>query len=344
MMPVAVLRERPKVPGATMPPERRGILRDGVRLLVSRPAGDEHRTFTDLPSALKPGDLLVVNESATLAASLPARGPTGPFRLNLSTSYGRNVWLAEPRRSFDRPGPVGLSEGDLVEIGGIPARALGPYPGLERLWFFHAAAPLAGAMERVGEPIRYGYADGSFPLDDYQTIFARVPGSAEMPSAARPFTKRVLASLADRGVGLASIVLHAGVSSLELGDAARDEILFYPEPFQVPRSTVDAIQSTRAAGHRVVAVGTTVIRALESAWECSGPRPTSGFTRLVLAPGHPIRSVDGLITGFHEAQSTHLWLLAALVGAERIRGAYAEALRAGYLWHEFGDSHLIWAG
>jgi len=196
-------------------------------------------------------------------------------------------------------------------------------------------------MERVGAPIRYAYAAAEFALEEYQTVFARVPGSAEMPSAARPFSHRIVGRLRERGIGIAPIVLHAGVSSLEVGDFPPGAIPVYPEPFEVSSSTVDAILRTRSQGGRVIAVGTTVVRALESATDSCGLRPARGFTRLYLNPDRPIRSIDGLITGFHEAQSTHLALLAAFVGEARTRQAYEVAARDRYLWHEFGDSHLI---
>ncbi len=191
-------------------------------------------------------------------------------------------------------------------------------------------------MSECGRPIRYGYVAGSYPLDAYPTIFARVPGSAEMPSAARPFTSRTLRALAERGVEIAPIVLHAGVSSLE---GEPDVLPVYPEPFDVPAATAERVNATRAAGHRVIAVGTTVVRALETAWTDGGAAPRRGFTRLVLAPGRPIRSVDALLTGFHDPRTSHL----ALAGEDRVRDAYEEAVRTGYFWHEFGDSHLFGA-
>ncbi len=196
-------------------------------------------------------------------------------------------------------------------------------------------------MRSVGAPIRYGYLAREYPLEEYQTVFGRVPGSAEMPSAARPFTARVVTRLAAAGVGIAPITLHAGVSSLEAGDTGPGGVPLYPEPFEVPFSTVEAIESTRQRGGRVVAVGTTVVRALESASDGCGRRPARGFTRLYLNPDRPSRTVDGLLTGFHEATSTHLALLSSVAGVDRVRRSYRVAVDAGYLGHEFGDSHLI---
>ena len=335
--------DRPKELEATAPPEFRGVARDGVRLLVTDPSGSFHRTFRALPGLLEPGDLLVVNESATLAASLPARGADGEFLLNISTDYGRNVWLAEPRWSAARPGPVPLAPGVRFGAGGVAFRAIGPFPGIERLWFLRGAGDVPSAMREFGQPIRYGYVPSSYPLDTYQTVFARVPGSAEMPSAGRPFTLRTVQALLDRGVGIAPLVLHAGVSSLE-SEPDREEIPpIYPEPFDVPQATAERVNATRAAGHRVVAVGTTVVRALETAWDGHAVVPLRGFTRLTLSPGHRVHSVDGMLTGLHDPRTSHLALLFGFAGEGRVRDAYAEAVRERYLWHEFGDSHLVWA-
>lgn len=335
--------ERPSELAATVPPEARGVGRDGVRLLVTDAAGNCHRSFRDLPGLLEPGDLLVVNESATLPASLPARGGAGEFRLNLSTDYGGGVWLAEPRRDFATPGPVEIRPGIPVRSGPVRFSPIAPYPGIERLWFFRVDGDLPSLLARRGQPIRYGYVPTAFPLPTYQTVFARVPGSAEMPSAGRPFTPRLLNALSRRGVGVAPVVLHAGVSSLESEPGGTAMPPMYPEPFDVPAATADRVNATHEAGRRVVAVGTTVIRALETAWDGCHVVPRRGFTRLVVRPGRPVRAVDGLITGLHDSRTSHLALLFGFAGERRVRAAYREAIRERYLWHEFGDSHLLWA-
>jgi len=327
--------------GADRTPEDRGLARDGVRLLVSSPIAETHHLFDDLPDVLRAGDLLVVNESATLPASLPARADLGSFRVSVSTSYGRDLWLVEPRWDFGRPGPLPLGPGDRLEIGSLAAQYLAPYPGIPRLGFVRVDGDLVGEMARSGRPIRYGYLAKEYPIGEYQTAFARVPGSSEMPSAARPFTPRLLARLHHAGVDFARVVLHCGVSSLEPGDAGPGIPPTLPEPFEVPEATVAAIARTRTRQGRVIAVGTTVVRALESAFDGCGLHPVRGFTRLYLSPQRPVRSVDGMITGFHEATSTHLALLGALAGPARIDRAYRAASAAGYLWHEFGDSHLV---
>lgn len=329
-------------PAAHSPPEWRGVARDGVRLLVSDDAGHRHATFLDLADHLDPVDLLVVNESATLPASLPARGRLGEFRLNLSTRYADDLWLAEPRWSVEQPGPMPWRPGDRLLVAGVAARMVAPLTTAPRLWFVAFDGDPWQAMRQRGVPIRYGYLAGADPpLSAYQTIFARVPGSAEMPSAGRPFTARVLGRLRARGVRIARVVLHAGVSSLDLLDGSTASVAF-PEPFRVPGAAAHAINRTRRDGGRIVAVGTTVVRALESAADGGETRPTSGFTRVLIGPERGAGIVDGLVTGFHTEGTSHLALLTAIGGAARVGDAYGEALREGYLWHEFGDVHLLW--
>lgn len=338
--------ERPAALQAGGPPERRGLARDAVRLLVSTERGHEHARFRDLPRFLAPGTLLVVNASATLAASLPARHPAlGPLLANVSTSYGHGLYLVELRKSAAEPGPLPVEPGDHLDIASLAARLVAPHPGLPRLWFVQVERDLRPAMERDGAPIRYGYLEAPYPpLADYQTVFSRVPGSAEMPSAARPFTARVVDALRARGIGLAEVTLHSGVSSHELEADEVEEHVLYAEPFEVPARTADAVTAARREGRPVVAVGTTVVRALESAWEGERVRPAAGFTRLLIHPGRPVRTVDGLITGLHDPLASHLALLYAVAPKELVREGYAAAVREGYLWHEFGDSQLLLSG
>ena len=196
-------------------------------------------------------------------------------------------------------------------------------------------------MAQTGSPIRYGYVQQPYPLDAYQTIFAELPGSAEMPSAARPFSPRVLESLRRHGVQIASITLHTGVSSLEVESEEVEAHALYAEPFHVSVTTARAVNAVRAAGRRVIAVGTTVVRALEAAWDGDKVSPARGFTRAYVHPRSGVHTVDGLITGLHDPLASHLAMLYAIAGQDLIRSAYAKAIQNGYLWHEFGDSHLI---
>jgi S-adenosylmethionine:tRNA ribosyltransferase-isomerase len=335
--------DRPAALQAGGPPERRGVARDEVRLLVTTPRGHEHARFRDLPRLLAPGTLLVVNASATLPASLPARhGRLGPLRVHVSASLGRGIHLIEARWSAAEPGPLPFAAGEALAIAGLAARLVAPYPGLPRLWYVRVEGDLRQAMEREGEPIRYGYLEPPFPpLADYQTVFARVPGSAEMPSAARPFTARVIDGLRERGIEIAAVTLHAGVSSHELDAEEVEERVLFAEPFEVPAATAAAVTAARREGRPVIAAGTTVVRALESAWSGDRLRATAGFSRLMVHPGKPVRSVDGLLTGLHDPLASHLAMLYAIAPQEQVRSGYAEAVREGYLWHEFGDSHLL---
>jgi S-adenosylmethionine:tRNA ribosyltransferase-isomerase len=173
-------------------------------------------------------------------------------------------------------------------------------------------------------------------LSSYQTVFARRPGSAEMASAARPFSVELVTSLVSAGIVIAPITLHAGVSSAEQGEPPT------AEPFEVPPATAWLANMTRASGGRVIAVGTTATRAVESAADPDGTvHAATGWTDLVLESGRPPRVVDGLITGWHDAGASHLLLLEAVAGRALVAAAYREAIAHGYLWHEFGDSALL---
>jgi S-adenosylmethionine:tRNA ribosyltransferase-isomerase len=297
--------------------------------------------FRDLPRFLEPGDLVVVNDSATLPASLEARGDLGEFVLNVSTRFGPKLWLTEPRWATDRPGPLPLHPGDRILACDQQVRLIAEYPGAERLWFVEG--DLAGAMTRCGQPIRYGYVGREQPLSAYQTLFARAPGSAEMPSAGRPFTPAVVDAMRERGIGMATIRLHTGVSSLEIETEDIEQHTTPPEPFRVPAATAKEANDAHRDGRRVVAIGTTVVRALESAWSSEEGRvlPRTGFTRLLVHPGRGVFAVDGLLTGFHDPGASHLAMLYAVAGRDLVRDGYEQAIRERYLWHEFGDSHLL---
>lgn len=338
----------PAVPSATEPPEARGVPRDGVRLLVARGGGLTHALFADLPAFLAPGDLLVVNTSATLASSVPGRrrGSGRQVTVHFSTALPDGSWAVELRPGARARGPVGDARaGEVVDLVDGRLTLLGPYPSAgaatSRLWRAEVdvAEEMSSYLASHGEPIAYDYVPGRWPLESYQTVFARDPGSAEMPSAGRPFTAALVTALVSAGVSVAPITLHAGVSSPEKGEPP------LPEPYRVPAATARSVNSTRAGGGRVVAVGTTVTRALESVAAASGRvRAGQGWTDLVLGPRRPARVVDGLVTGWHEPGASHLLLLEAVAGRDLVAAAYREAAREGYLWHEFGDSALLLPG
>jgi S-adenosylmethionine:tRNA ribosyltransferase-isomerase len=314
------------------PPEIRGEGRDDVAMLVSTRRDDElvHARFRDLPRFLKAGDLLVVNTSATLPASLPA----GELELRLSTQVDPDRWLVELRTSGGERFRGGR-EGLVVPLPeGQSAELLAPHTG-GRLWL--ARVPLDGDyLSRYGRPIRYGYVPQEWPLEAYQTVFAREPGSAEMPSAGRPFTAELVTELVASGVLVAPLTLHTGVSSPERGEAP------YPERYDVPAATAGLVNAVHEWGGRVIAVGTTVVRALETVAAPDGTVTGGrGWTSLVVTPERGVRAVDGLLTGWHEPESSHLRMLEAIAGPELLRRSYCAAASRGYLWHEFGDVHLI---
>lgn len=341
---------------ATSPPESRGVARDGVRMLVAetgRPL--EHRRARDLPGVLRPGDLLVRNVSDTLPAALTGVTSDGePVQIHLSTvlpggSPGlaltdtRSAWSVE----FRVPQPPASREsarprhGTVVELrGGGTLRVLDSYPSgraTSRLWtaVLTTPQPLRRWLAEYGQPIRYSYVKGAWPLASYRTPYAEVPGSAEMPSAGRALTSRLVRRLQLRGIAVADLVLHTGVSSGETGDPP------YAEWFDVPAATAQAVVDTRRRGARVIAVGTTVIRALESTTDGSRPQAGRGWTDLVVSPERQLTTVDGMLTGWHEPQASHLMMLQALAGTDLLCSSYDAALAAGYRWHEFGDLHLL---
>jgi S-adenosylmethionine:tRNA ribosyltransferase-isomerase len=326
------------------PPEARGLARDDVRLMVAcnRDGRITHARFKDLPAFLAAGDLIVVNTSATLPAALPAERSDGwKLELRLSTPVPHRVadqwWIVE-LRTTERPF-LGGREGDELSLpDGGRATIVAPYAGGRRLWLarLDLPEPLADYLEAHGRPIRYGYVPREWPLSAYQNAFAVDPGSAEMPSAGRPLTAELVATLVARGVHVAPVTLHTGVSSPERGEAP------YPERFRVPEATARLVNAVRGWGGRVIAIGTTVVRALESAAAPDGTvSADEGWTNLVVTPERGVRAVDGLITGWHEPQATHLQMLRALADERLLDRCYHEALEHGYRWHEFGDSHLI---
>jgi S-adenosylmethionine:tRNA ribosyltransferase-isomerase len=305
-----------------------------------------HARFDELGRYLRAGDLLVVNTSATVPAALDGRRASGePVTVHLATELPDRTWVVElrpPGGGTDGPIRDGVP-GERIALPGagrLVLRAGYPDPAVVggRLWTASVvtAGGVADLLTRHGRPISYGHLRRRWPLSAYQTVFARSPGSAEMPSAGRPFSTELVTDLVSRGIVIAPITLHAGVSSLEDGEPPP------PEPFAVPEPTARLVNLTRRGGGRVVAVGTTVTRALESVAAPDGTvRAGEGWTDLALGPERPARTVDGLITGWHDPGASHLLLLEAVGGAELVGRAYRSAVRNGYRWHEFGDSCLL---
>ena len=328
------------------PAELRGSGRDDVRMLVSDRATGAvtHAHFRDLPQFLRAGDLLVLNTSATLPAALTAIRDNGDaIALHWSTPLPGGLSIVEPRAGvaagFSRPAEAGrYTHGESFTLPDGRATLLAPYRDSQRLWIaqLDIGLPIVEYLRRWGRPITYPYVERSFPIDAYQTVYADIAGSAEMPSAGRAFTRPMLACLRRGGVQLAKLVLHTGVASLELHERP------YEEWYEVPLRTAERVRAAKARGGRVIAVGTTVVRALESSVDHNGDVVASrGWTDLVVTPERGVRVVDGLLTGLHEPRSTHLQMLEAIARRDVIDRAYAAALERGYLWHEFGDVHLI---
>jgi S-adenosylmethionine:tRNA ribosyltransferase-isomerase len=351
------------------PPEVRGLARDEVRLMVAYRHDQRivHARFRDLAGFLRPGDLLVINTSGTLPASLPASRSHGePLDLHLSTalpsgSGGIDLeadqgsdpwpWIVEFRKVVDRVSmPFRTAHpGDLLALPGeARAEVLGPYPpdcgpdssspGQSRLWVVALSLPepLGPYLRRHGHPIQYADIGTEWPASYYQTVYAAEPGSAEMPSAGRAFTPDLLTELIAGGVEFAPVTLHTGVSSLEEHEPP------YAEFFRVTAQTARRISQAREAGGRIIAVGTTAVRAVESACDEDGRvREAEGWTGLVVSPTTGVRAIDGLLTGWHEPQASHLLMLEAIAGRALLEASYRAAMEQRYRWHEFGDLHLI---
>ena len=336
------------------PPEARGHARDDVRLLISYRHDDHlvHANFRDLPNHLREGDVLVINTSGTLPAAVTANRENGEvLRLHLSTRLPADLWTVELRRPSGtatvpcRDGRSGetltLPEGGVCTLltPYCTDRSTAPCPDHgARLWIavLHLPQALLTYLERHGTPIHYGYVPREWPLSAYQTVYATEYGSAEMPSAGRAFTPDIITRLVARGVRVAPLVLHTGIASLE------DHEPPYEEFYRVPEGTARTVSDVRAAGGRVIAVGTTVVRALETVTDSQGvTHPGEGWTRKVITPETGVRAVSGLLTGWHEPKASHLLMLEALASAQHLHVAYQAALRGRYLWHEFGDLHLI---
>ncbi|MEZ4669601.1 MAG: S-adenosylmethionine:tRNA ribosyltransferase-isomerase [Anaerolineae bacterium] len=336
---------------ASEPPEARGLARDAVRLMVSYRSDDSvrHTHFHSLPDFLEAGDVLVINTSGTLNAALNAHSNDGTaYELHISTRLPADVWSVEVRR------PVGdthepfysATPGMVFHLpNGGRATLLTAYNPLERqqsghtrLWLATLDLPddIQAYLNEYGFPIRYRYVKQQWPNSYYQTVYATEPGSAEMPSAGRAFTHQLITQLVAKGVQVLPLVLHTGVASLESHEPP------YEEYYRVPSETAAALNRARAAGRRIIAVGTTVVRALETVTDTQGvTHAGEGWTRLVITPQRGLRAVNGLLTGLHEPQATHLAMLRALVSADHLQRTYCEALCERYLWHEFGDLHLM---
>ena len=338
---------------ASAPPEARGLRRDQVRLMVSNYSTDhiEHTRFYNFHKFLNEGDVLVINTSRTRNSALLATRSDGTIlELHLSIHLDDNLWTVEVR-SMDEAGKTkhldDVQQGETLSLPGSATAVLQePYISdcndnskpSETLWLakVYFPADIDEYLKLYGFPIRYNYVKERWPLSFYQTVYATEPGSAEMPSAGRPFTPRLLKRLESKGIKIAPLILHTGVSNIDTHEPP------YKEYYRVTPETAQIVSEARVAGKRIVAVGTTAIRALETVTNGSGKTHAGeGWTCLVVTPQRGPRAVNALLTGMHEPEASHLAMLEALAGVSHIKVAYEEALRKGYLWHEFGDLHLI---
>jgi S-adenosylmethionine:tRNA ribosyltransferase-isomerase len=306
----------------------------------------------DLPSLLAGGDLLVVNDSATLPASLRGRLGDAPIELRLAGRRPDGRWTAVlfgagdwRTRTEDRPAPPAAAVGDRLVLGpelvAVVDEVSAISPRLVTARFDLTDDALWPALYRHGRPVQYAYAAAPLELWHTQTAYAARPWSVEAPSAGRPLGPGLLAALARRGVARAALTHAAGLSST--GDPALDRALPLPERYDVPAATVAALAAARARGGRVVAVGTTVVRALEGAARAGGGRlgAGEGVTDLRIGAGFVPAIVDGILTGMHEPEASHFSLLEAFAPRAQLAEAHAHAEAEGYLAHEFGDSMLI---
>lgn len=329
---------------APRPAEERGLARDEVRLLVGTPDGLSHERFRDLPDHLRAGDVLVVNTSATIAAEVDATTAGKDVVLHVAHHLDDGDRVVELRTAPDAARAIlDAHPAQEVTVGDVRIEIREPWPGAassptgvgNRLWRASVRGDLDRQLDRNGRPIAYGYLDRRYPLASYQTVFGHHPGSAEMASAGRPFTDALVTRLVTAGIQLAPVTLHTGVSSQEAGEAPG------PEWFEVPPTSARIINGARANGGRVIAVGTTATRAVESAVSGRHVVAHRGWTDRVITPQAPPKVVDGLVTGWHDPMASHLLLVEAVAGERLTQAAYDAAVAEGYLWHEFGDSALL---
>jgi S-adenosylmethionine:tRNA ribosyltransferase-isomerase len=338
--------ELPEYLACPKPTEERNLLRDEVRLLVTTSSGQiDHTRFNRLDQYLNPGDVLVVNTSATVPSALPVTLPNGQKGMvHVSSNINAHKWLIEIREVSGNK-TIRWKEGEEGMILQLPSSASITLKQryykdqqLLDLWYaeFRSNEQPVKYMAVNAHPIKYEKLDAHYPMSYYQTFFSFYPGSSEMPSAGRGFTKTLVDRLLKKGVVFAPILLHTGISSLEENESP------YPEYMEIDPVSASIINMAKNQGERIIAVGTTAIRAIETAVNGDGNLvPYQGKTELFINENYTMKIADGLITGFHEPKASHLHILKAVAGFDHIENAYQTAIKADYYWHQFGDLHLI---
>ncbi|MFK7936460.1 MAG: S-adenosylmethionine:tRNA ribosyltransferase-isomerase [Saprospiraceae bacterium] len=328
------------------PTELRNISRDDVRLLVTSDNGvEEHTYFRNFTDYLKAGDVLVVNTSATQLAAFPIVLPNGKKgRIHFSTQMNNTEWLAEIRVIKGNK-TVRWQAGEVNMVfelaAGLTIQLKSNFyesRTMLNLWRVEikTVRDFQSYRNEYGQPIRYENLDKPYPLDYFQTFFSFHAGSSEMPSAGRGFTPELIDKLLQKGVVFAPILLHTGVSSLEENESP------YPEYFEVNPITAAILNHAKSNDNRIISVGTTAIRAVESATnEVGKVISQKGHTNLYIKSDYQMKTVNSLLTGFHEPKASHLHMLQALAGVRHIARAYTAAIDHAYYWHQFGDLHLI---
>jgi S-adenosylmethionine:tRNA ribosyltransferase-isomerase len=334
---------------ANKPPELRGINRDMVKLMTidSSDGATRHSTFNHLADFLRSGDLLVFNSSRTLPASLRTinAGKDQPTEVRLAEHLPDDSWLVLILFGNENKNDELIRPGQKIEfkcnLSAVVENKDQRNPRLWKIWFSQTGSELIDTIHLIGKPIRYGYISAPLPLEYYLTVFAIDPGSSEMPSAGRAFTWKMLFDLKNKNIGTTFLTLHTGLSSYMDDDLSIPHTVGEEEYF-IPNGTASKIRTAKAKGGRIIAVGTTVVRALESSASITG-KVIAGhsYTNLKITADHDLKITNGLITGFHEPQASHLDLISAFLSPKQIRKAYEEAIQKRYLWHEFGDLCLI---
>lgn len=341
-MKAAISFQLPDQLNASIPPERRGVRRDRVKMLVlDRQNGHVEHT-NNLEDYLKAGDVLILNNSRTIPAQLSGTYLEGDNEKEVIVRLAHR--LSEDKWQALLIGRPKWNKGDKItftpHLSAVVEESYSEKP-LVTIKFSICCNALFDQFYSIGQPIRYEYIETPWDLDYYQTVFASVPGSVEMPSAGRAFSWEMILKLKKLGIQIGFIQLHTGLSYFE-----SDKWSHHPEEnteeFIIPKETAKLIEKAKENGGKVIAVGTTVVRALEAMYLLNNKiEGLHQWTNLYIDSSYPLKVVDGLITGMHEPEASHLDMLSAFIEPDMLNKAYENAIAKHYLWHEFGDMNLI---